>query len=429
MPAQKADTVHFVDRAGDRIHFVSRSGNLYTVPIGEARKTQLVVACSHEGIRFGQPPLSVEVEVLRAALRAGRHIPVPTTSSSPRPEPTPSAPAPTPSVPTPSPTPSAGAWEVLSGVVRNLTNKVSDLADKVAVIADRLADLRSAHEATDAKVANLASEVEAVKAMQPKVTSVTIGTMQPKTITGTTHEAFPSVLRTIAARNAAWLVGPAGTGKSTIAEQCAEALGLDFHAESLSAATSEYKFLGFRDANSHYEPTAFRRLFENGGVFCLDEVDSANPNVLTVLNTALANGRMAFPDGMVKKHDDFVIVATANTIGNGATTEYLGRNPIDKATIDRFVFHTIGIDLAVEDSILAAVGLPSETADKWKTIVRTARRNAETYGLRVIVSPRAMKHGARLLAVGASFQEAVDGVIVKGADKATSEKLLTGIAI
>src|SRR5688572_1560316 len=41
-----------------------------------------------------------------------------------------------------------------------------------------------------------------------------------------------------------------------------------------------------------------------GGVLCLDEIDNSNPSVLTVLNSALANGYCSFPNGMPAKHKD-----------------------------------------------------------------------------------------------------------------------------
>jgi cobaltochelatase CobS len=114
-----------------------------------------------------------------------------------------------------------------------------------------------------------------------------------------------------------------------------------------------------------YVSTEFRKAFEFGHVFNLDEIDHANPNVLGVLNSALANKQMAFPDGMVTRHDNFIVVASGNTFGTGATAQYVGANPIDAATKDRFAVMEIHYDEAIEDAMVASVGLDKAVATKW----------------------------------------------------------------
>ena len=78
----------------------------------------------------------------------------------------------------------------------------------------------------------------------------------------------------------------------------------------------------------------------NGGVFLFDEIDAADANVLLVVNSALANGRMSVPSRhdqpVAKKHSEFVCIAAANTFGRGADRVYVGRNELDEATLDRF---------------------------------------------------------------------------------------------
>ena len=46
---------------------------------------------------------------------------------------------------------------------------------------------------------------------------------------------------------------------------------------------------------------------------------------------------MAFPNGLVKMHPDFKVVAAGNTFGKGANRQYCGRNSLDSATLDRFM--------------------------------------------------------------------------------------------
>src|SRR5699024_2303605 len=101
----------------------------------------------------------------------------------------------------------------------------------------------------------------------------------------------------------------------------------------------------------------------------LDEIDAGNPNVLAALNSALANNYCAFPDGMVKRHDNFRVIAAANTFGSGANIVYAGRNPIDGATKDRFVFIDFDIDENMERQIAGN--------DTWVNIVQTIRKEMD----------------------------------------------------
>ena len=58
----------------------------------------------------------------------------------------------------------------------------------------------------------------------------------------------------------------------------------------------------------------------NGGLFFLDEMDASIPEVLVLLNAAIANGYFEFPNGKITAHEDFRVVAAGNTVGSGAVT-------------------------------------------------------------------------------------------------------------
>lgn len=166
---------------------------------------------------------------------------------------------------------------------------------------------------------------------------------------GVAHEVFDDVLALVSTRTNIYLHGPAGTGKSHIAKQVADALGLPFAAMSFTAQSQESKLFGYiSPISGEYIPTEFYKIYSGGGVFCLDEADAANPNLLNGLNMAIAQGEAPFPCGMVAKHPDFICIASANTFGDGATEEYIGRNPLDKATKDRFQSMFVGYDKKLE---------------------------------------------------------------------------------
>ena len=195
------------------------------------------------------------------------------------------------------------------------------------------------------EVAALRDKVAELEANKPTVIEVRQANGTAVQITGAVHEAFEEVLQLAAARKHIFLPGPAGCGKSHMAKQVADALGLPFGFISCSAGMSESQLLGRRVPNGDhgqfvYEATDFVRCYENGGVFLFDELDAADSNVLLVVNSALANGHMALPNRtenpVAKRHPDFVCIAAANTFGRGADRQYVGRNELDESTLDRF---------------------------------------------------------------------------------------------
>jgi MoxR-like ATPase len=234
------------------------------------------------------------------------------------------------------------------------------------------------------------------------------------------HKMFPALLRTCKARVNAMLVGPAGSGKTSAASQVAQELGLPFYAISVGGQTTQAQIIGYMDAGGTYRPTVFRFAYEKGGVFLLDEVDAGNANVLTVLNAALANSEYAFPNGMVKRHADFVCVAAANTWGQGADRQYVGRNQLDAATLDRFMGKVFwNYDEATE---AAWAG----NAD-WTRRVQRIRAAVSGLKVRVMVTPRASIEGAKLLNAGFSRSEVEDMTIFNATDADTKRKVLAAV--
>ncbi|MBQ9003196.1 MAG: AAA family ATPase [Eggerthellaceae bacterium] len=148
------------------------------------------------------------------------------------------------------------------------------------------------------------------------------------------HEKFEQVLTQVQLDEPVMLIGPAGSGKNYAVSQVAEGLGLPMY--YTNNASNEFKLTGFIDAGGTYRDTQFYRAFKNGGVFFLDEIDNSDPSALIVINSALANGYMAFPHETIERHPDFRCVAAANTWGKGSNLQYVGRNVLDGATLDRF---------------------------------------------------------------------------------------------
>lgn len=198
-------------------------------------------------------------------------------------------------------------------------------------------------------------------------------------VKGKQHNKLAQVLRYVQIRQSLYLYGPAGTGKTKLAEIAANAIGLPFYPLSVCGQTTKSDLLGYTTANGSYIETIFRTAYENGGVFLLDEIDNGNPNVTAVLNSALANGVCTFPDKVVKRHVDFICIAAANTFGTGATAEHIGRNPIDAATLDRFKQIFVDYDEELESELFpsaAATVQKLRKAMKGERVVLSMRKTA-----------------------------------------------------
>jgi hypothetical protein len=273
----------------------------------------------------------------------------------------------------------------------------------------------------------LADLSEQVRNTSP--TQLVINGVSLKPTTGVVHRKYAKVAAAMSLRDNVYLVGPAGTGKTTLPEQIAEAMGFRFVAMSCGVTDAKHDYAGYNDGNGRYNPTIFRDYWQNGGVVLLDEFDNCSPELPIVLNAALANGYFTFPDGeRVRKHADTIVCVAANTYGTGATAQYVGRSPIDAATLDRFSFIEIELDEAVEDAMVASVACDASLAKQWVQVVRAARKNVEKHGLRVMVTPRATVGGLKLLATGAfTMQEAFAARVAKGLDTQQLEKVAAGI--
>lgn len=163
------------------------------------------------------------------------------------------------------------------------------------------------------------------------------------------HEKFEEILSLVNMDEPVMLIGPAGSGKNYSIAQVSKAL--DKHMYYTNNASNEFKLTGFIDAGGNYRDTEFYKAFKNGGVFFLDEIDNSDPSALIVINSALANGYMAFPHETIDRHPDFRMVAAANTWGRGSDFQYVGRNALDASTLDRFDNVFFDYDMALEEKL------------------------------------------------------------------------------
>lgn len=245
-----------------------------------------------------------------------------------------------------------------------------------------------------AELVRLQGEVDGLKSAQPKVYQ--IGTHNaPKVTFQHAHAMLATVLHFAANRKYVFLVGEAGSGKTTGAEQVAEALGLPFY--MCAKVEDETALLGYMQLNGTVYRTPFREAYEHGGCFLMDEFCASNPNAVNAINAAIANGQAPFPDGLVKRSKDFYLIAADNTDGTGPTARYPGRNVIDGASLDRFAMLRWDYDLDLERRLGAA-------QPGWTRYVQALRVMADNHSMAALITPRATIDGATMLSAGMAWE-------------------------
>jgi hypothetical protein len=236
------------------------------------------------------------------------------------------------------------------------------------------------------------------EAMKLRPNQIVIAGRPPVEIKGKLHACFKPLVQILQYEKQAFLVGPAGTGKTTLASQAAKAFDIPFAHISCTAGMSEGHLMGRMIADGSYISSEFISLYEGGGVFLFDEVDAADPNTLLIINSALANGYMSVPNRKdnprAVRHADFYAICAANTYGNGSN-QYAGRSVLDAAFLDRFCMGKLEVNYDVELERTILERDPSLAAKLWKV-----RSNIENSKLRRVLSTRAFVSSAVAVASG-----------------------------
>ncbi len=228
---------------------------------------------------------------------------------------------------------------------------------------------------------------------------------QAITLKGLLHARQVDLIKIVSTSNAfgkrliPYLHGPAGSGKTEGSAKAAEALGLNFYAQSFHPFSEPGDIFGYVDAMGEVVNTPFREAYTKGGVYLADEMDAASGRILTAFNMALSQSTLLFPSGkgekpkMEKKHADFVFIAAGNTTLTGGNRTYSGRQELDGATIQRFVFLEWNYDLKFEQAM--------STDTKWLQLCWQVRKNIATNALdKFVVSVRNIVDGEALVKAG-----------------------------
>lgn len=267
---------------------------------------------------------------------------------------------------------------------------------------------------------------------RPIINHISINGDEPRKIEGRTHSHFEKVLQALMQGEHVWLVGPPGTGKSTLAEQVAEALNVPFYGVSCYMTMPDSRLFGYMNATGDYVETMFRRAYDEngeGGLFLFDESDQAHPGIIAGINQALANRQCAFADGMVRMHKRCFIMGAANThaMTNGNRV-HTAAQKLPAAFLDRFTMIEVDTDTELERDLLFSAVNDRAKAESWLSMVEKIRRNVQEANVDVFVTPRAVIGGAKLLInAGWSLEDTIKSRVIRGQSPEVFAKLVKGV--
>ena len=134
-----------------------------------------------------------------------------------------------------------------------------------------------------------------------------------------------------AARDAglfALVIGPKGTGKTTLVRDFARASGARLDSANFSLRTRESHLVGsktMRDGSVSFDEGLLVRSMREGGMLYLDEINAAEPDVLLRLDEALDDRRQLVlkesGGETVRARDGWFVVATINPLSHSGTKE------------------------------------------------------------------------------------------------------------
>lgn len=212
-----------------------------------------------------------------------------------------------------------------------------------------------------------------------------------------------------------FLYGAPGAGKTTLIQQVAEQCQLDFLLIPCSQDMLRSEVLGTKNPlNGEYYPSHFYHCWRNGGIVLFDEVGLAAGTFLNLLNGALAQHELRFPNGdRIKKHEHCFIAFADNSNLWGTDPIFSERQDAGGAFRDRLTYIQFQYDTKLELHVIGKI-LDSVRGIRWHDYVLRVRAIVSAHSLPIFASPRFAFKGAKALKNGSTLEQVLDRILFQG---------------
>jgi MoxR-like ATPase len=216
------------------------------------------------------------------------------------------------------------------------------------------------------------------------------------------HQTRDEVLELVQLGLNVYMKGAAGSGKTHVAQQIADIMGLALTPMQFDGFTSPILIKGYMDAQGKFSDTPVYQWLKSkdGGVLFVDEFDRGREDTLVCFNSLLANKYQMFANGEVlTMTDKHVIIAAGNTAMKGSDGVYTSARKQDASVLDRFVVVEWDYDTKLERTL--AVSINPEFGAAWAKWVQNVRsyvsRPDSGIKAQVVCGMRAIMFGATML--------------------------------
>ena len=175
---------------------------------------------------------------------------------------------------------------------------------------------------------------------------------------------FQKVVDDVVLGQNVFLVGGAGTGKTTLAQKVAAALGREYMTINCSQWTAPTEIIGGQTLDGYQEGKLIEA-WKLGYILILDELPKIDPNTAGLFNDALAKSKI--PNAVIfnsrkehfTKHPNFAVIATGNVWPIAESMAYGANNKQDLSLLDRFAgcVYSIEKNPQLEQSVVGSLTL------------------------------------------------------------------------
>lgn len=206
-----------------------------------------------------------------------------------------------------------------------------------------------------------------------------------------------------------YLWGPSGSGKTLLATQIIDLLGIDTIV--MNYINEEYEVKGSDPFMGYWSPNLIYDAYKYGSGLVVDEMDNGRAQANMVLNRFIGatDPSYVFQNREeVKRHPNFRLIATGNTMLDGPTDNHLTREKMDEAFKQRFKkFCYIDYSEDVESKLLKDYPHWYSFIKQFRDVLIRTENNKNEVTIKDMVTTKNIAQMANALKVGYETTEMI----------------------